>query len=313
MILKDVVRFFKVTSAGYEPLPWALYHAGFYNSLAAYKKPIVAWSDGTQAIEGQYFFKEGKIFNVKRINTQGVWTGLETEECKGVLAILREFEQKSYYDQYIIYHNDKLYVCTKPGFHVAFNETNWQLATDKLLLTTVMHFKDSVLAEGSQINSDGVLVNLAAATEIDGTPVPPVKPVKYKSLSFFNDMTPRAIVGFKLLNVTISDPVDLVDVVVQLHVMSATGSIKSTHPLTIASRTNGILDAFPDSDIPCGPNEYFGISLISPTEKDAITSFMGAVNVPGKYVVNGGNVFLTLSGDTPQTTFDLEVVTQKYH
>ena len=50
MILKDVVRFFKVTSAGYEPLPWALYHAGFYNSLAAYKKPIVAWSDGTQAI-----------------------------------------------------------------------------------------------------------------------------------------------------------------------------------------------------------------------------------------------------------------------
>lgn len=208
--------------------------------------------------------------------------------------------------------NDKLYVCIKPGFHVAFNESNWQLATDKLLLTTVMHFKDSVLAEGVQINSDGVLVNLSAATEIDGTPQPPVKPVKYKSLSYFNDMTPRAVVGFKMLNVTISDPVELVDVVVKLHVMNPNGSIKSTHDLNIASRTNGILDAFPDNDIPCGPNEYFGISLISPTEKDAITSFMGANKVPGKYVVNGGNVFLTLSGDTPETTFDLEVVTQKY-
>lgn len=129
MLEKSIVRFFKSTGTGYVPLDWAMFNHGFYKQQKDFQVPIAKWVDGLAAKPFQLLYKEGKIYQVAKVNTVGTWAGLDVVEIKGLMGIVRDFKPATYILQDVVIYNDALYVCKKEGFHVSWNPDNWVLAT----------------------------------------------------------------------------------------------------------------------------------------------------------------------------------------
>lgn len=171
------------------------------------------------------------------MNTVGVWAGMDVVEIKGLMGIVRDFKPATYILQAVVIYNDALYVCKKEGFHVSWNIDNWVLATDKVELTTITHYKESDEPKGEQVISEGMLVSLLAAGPVEvSPPVPPPPTPKFKSVTFIGNSVQPQSTKQKLLEGMLASLDHIAGITVVGHVVNSSGAIVSNFNCDIVNR-----------------------------------------------------------------------------
>lgn len=300
MLEKSIVRFFKSTGTGYVPLDWAMFTHGFYKQQKDFHVPIAVWVDGLAVKPFQLLYKEGKIYQVAKVNTVGTWAGLDVVEIKGLMGIVRDFKPATYILQDVVIYNDVLYVCKKEGFHVAWNPDNWVVATDRVELTTITHYKESDEPKGEQVISNGMLVSLLTAGPVEvGPPVPPPPKPKFKSVTFIGNSVQPQNTKQKLLEGVLASFDHIAGITVVGHVVNASGAIVSNFNCDIVNRDVFETRIKPKTEVIILPGQIVGYTVISATEFEDKEELVGPNVELGKRLFNASGLVLTEQGDVP--------------